>query len=40
MSQRRAEREENTESKAGSRLPDIRTQPDAGLKLVNRKIMT
>ena len=35
-----AEREGDTESKAGSRLPAVSTEPDAGLKLKNREIMT
>ena len=35
-----AEREGDTESEAGSRLPAVSTQPDAGLELMNREIMT
>ena len=35
-----AEREGDTESKAGSRLQAVGTEPDAGLKPMNRKIMT
>ena len=35
-----AEREGNTESEAGSRLWAVSTEPDAGLKLTNREIMT
>ena len=35
-----AEREGNTQSEAGSRLWAVRTDPEAGLKLVNREIMT
>ena len=34
------EREGDTESKAGSRLHAIRTEPDAGLKPTNHEIMT
>ena len=33
-------REGDTESKAGSRLRAISTEPDTGLKLMNREIMT
>ena len=33
-------REEDTESKAGSRLWAVSTEPDAGLKLKNHEIMT
>ena len=36
----RAEREGDTESKAGSRLRAASTEPDAGLKLTDREIMT
>ena len=36
----RAEGEEDTESKAGSRLRAVSTEPDAGLEPMNRKIMT
>ena len=35
-----AEREGDTESKAGSRLWAVSTEPDAGLELTNREIMT
>ena len=35
-----AEREGDTESEIGSRLRAVSTEPDAGLKLTNRKIMT
>ena len=35
-----AEREGDTESKAGSRLQAVSTEPVAGLKLTNREIMT
>ena len=34
------EREGDTESEAGSRLPAVSTEPDAGLELTDRKIMT
>ena len=34
------EREGNTESEAGSRLCTVSTEPDAGLELINREIMT
>ena len=34
------EREEDTESEAGSRLGAVSTEPRAGLKLMNHKIMT
>ena len=34
------ERDGDTESKAGSRLQAVSTEPDAGLELVNREIMT
>ena len=40
MSRRGAEREGDTESKAGSRLQAVSTEPDVGLELVNHKIMT
>ena len=36
----REERERHTESEAGSRLWAVSTEPDAGLKLTNREIMT
>ena len=35
-----AEREGDTESVAGSRVRAVSTEPDAGLKLRNREIMT
>ena len=35
-----AERDGDTESKAGSRLPAVSTEPDAGLELMNPEIMT
>ena len=35
-----AEREVDPESKTGSRLPTNSTEPDAGLKLTDREIMT
>ena len=35
-----AEREGDTESEAGSRLWAISTEPDVGLELTNRGIMT
>ena len=35
-----AEREGDTESEAGSRLWAISTEPDEGLELTNRGIMT
>ena len=35
-----AEREGGTESKAGSRLRTVSTEPDVGLKLTNCEIMT
>ena len=34
------EREGDTESEAGSRLLAVGTEPDAGLKRMNHKIMT
>ena len=40
MSSGRAEREGDTESEAGSRVPAVSTEPDAGLELTNCKIMT
>ena len=33
------EREQDTESKAGSRLQAVSTEPDAGLELTNHEIM-
>ena len=35
-----SEREGETESEAGSRLRAISTEPDAGLELADREIMT
>ena len=35
-----AEREGDTASEAGPRLRAVSTEPDAGLELVNREIMT
>ena len=43
MSRGGAEREEDTESEAGSELREPRavsTEPDAGLELMNREIIT
>ena len=40
MSRGGAEREGNTESEAGSSLRAISTEPDVGLELTNREIMT
>ena len=40
MSGREAEREGDTESEAGSRLWAVSTEPDTGLELVNREVMT
>ena len=40
MSRGRAEREGDTESEAGSGLRTVSTEPDAGLELMDRKIMT
>ena len=34
------QRERETESETGSRLQAVSTEPDAGLKLTNREIMT
>ena len=34
-----AERERETQPKAGSRLPAVSTEPDAGLKPTNHEIM-
>ena len=36
----RSEREGDTESETGSRLWAVSTEPDAGLELTDRKIMT
>ena len=35
-----AEREGDTDSKAGSRLRGVSTEPDVGLKVTNLEIMT
>ena len=35
-----AEREGDTESETGSRLPAVSTEPNAGLEPMNREIMT
>ena len=35
-----AEREGDTDPKAGSRLRAVSTEPDAGLELTDREIMT
>ena len=35
-----AQREGDTESETGSRLRAVSTEPDAGLKLTNREIVT
>ena len=40
MSGGEAETEGDTESEAGSRLRAVSAEPDAGLELVNREIMT
>ena len=40
MSRGGKERDRNTESKAGSRLSAVSTEPDVGLELTNHKIMT
>ena len=40
MSRGGAEREGDTESEAGSRLCTVSTEPDVGLELTNREIMT
>ena len=40
MSRGRAEREGDTEPKADFRLRAVRTEPDTGLELTNREIMT
>ena len=40
MNRARAEREEDTESEAGSGLRDVSTEPDARLELMNHEIMT
>ena len=40
MSREGAQREEDTESKAGSRLRAVSTEPDAELELMNCEIVT
>ena len=35
-----AEREGDTESEGGSRLQAVSTEPDSGLELMNREIVT
>ena len=40
MSREGAEREGDTESEAGSRLLVLSTEPDTGLELTDREIMT
>ena len=40
MSKGGAERKGDTESKSGSRLPVVSTEPDVGLELTNDEIMT
>ena len=40
MSGEGAEREGDTESETGSRLGGVGTEPDAGLELVNRQMVT
>ena len=40
MSGEGAEREGDTESEAGSRLLAVSTEPDAGLELTDREIVT
>ena len=40
MSSEGSEREGDTESEAGSRLGVVSTEPDAGLELTDREIMT
>ena len=40
MSRGGAEREGDTESKVGSRLPAVSTEPNLGLELMNCDIMT
>ena len=40
MRRRGAEREGDTESKAGSRLPAVSTEPDTGIELTSHEIMT
>ena len=40
MSGTRAEREGDTESEAGSRLQAVSTEPDAGIELTDRELVT
>ena len=40
MSGARTEKEGDTESEAGSRLPAVSTEPDTGLELSSCEIMT
>ena len=40
MNRAGAEREGDTEPEAGSRLRAVSTEPDAGLELTNREIIT
>ena len=40
MSRGGAEREGDTESKAGSRFRAVSTEPEAGLELMNHEILT
>ena len=40
MSGRRAEKEGDTESKAGSKVQAVSTEPDTGPELRSREIMT
>ena len=40
MSRAGAEKEGDPESEAGSRLQNVSTEPEAGLELPNREIMT
>ena len=40
MNGERSEREGDTESEAGSRLRAVSTEPDTGLELTDREIMT
>ena len=40
MSRGGAEREGDTESEVGSRLQAVSTEPDSGLELMNREIVT
>ena len=34
------QRERETESEGGSRIQAVSTEPDAGLELINREVMT